>query len=401
MTQRTRRISLVLTTGLLIALVLAALRGSYVMQALELKTLDFRFRALHDPARADTSVVIFDVDDLSLDLLRSAVGRWPWPRDVWAMVLQYASAAGARVVAFDITFPDPDLANPGADSAFAAAVASAGFVVHALSFQRVHDSAAVSRLARFREDTAALALLASRFSLPVESLPAGENAFELAQHPVRPVLAGARAAGSVNFTPDPVDGTARRVPLLYQFRGAVFPALGLAAALAADSARLLGCGRAPVWSQSALRLCDVAVPLDRGTMLVNWKGPYRDPARRRETYRIYPVAQILNSFEQLSRGETPEVPLEALRGKVVFVGASGAGLFEARANPFGPAEPGVLIHATVTDNLLRGDFLTRASPPANLAALLLTSLLAAAAVALLSSAAAAGAAGLGIAAAYL
>ncbi len=205
----------------------------------------------------------------------------------------------------------------------------------------------------------------------------------------------------MNFTPDPVDGTARRVPLFYQFRGSAFPALGLAAALAADSARLTGCGRNATWTAWALSLCDVTVPLDRSTLLINWKGPYRDPGRRLETFRVFPAAQVLNSFEQMSRGETPEVPLEALRGKVIFIGASGAGLFEARANPFGPAEPGVLIHATVADNLLQGDFLRRASAAGNVAALFTTTLLAAAAVAMLASASAAAAAGLGLLASYL
>ncbi|HVO35667.1 MAG TPA: adenylate/guanylate cyclase domain-containing protein, partial [Gemmatimonadales bacterium] len=87
--------------------------------------------------------------------------------------------------------------------------------------------------------------------------------------------------------------------------------------------------------------------------------------------------------------------------KIVFVGASGSGLFEARADPFGPADPGVLIHATLADNLLTGDFLTRASPVADLAAILLAALLAGVAASFIESVWWSAAAGVGLALAYL
>ena len=74
-----RRSVLGLAVGAAVALFLAALHGTYPLQSLELKTLDWRFRTLHDRTRADTGIVIVDVDELSLDLLRSSVGRFPWP----------------------------------------------------------------------------------------------------------------------------------------------------------------------------------------------------------------------------------------------------------------------------------------------------------------------------------
>jgi adenylate cyclase len=396
-----RRRLLVLSVGLAVALLVASLRGSFVMQSLELKTLDLRFRTLHDPAAADTNIVIVDVDDLSLDLLRPALGRWPWPRDVWAMVVQVLGAGGARAIAFDINFPDPDLTNPAADAAFAQASAQAGVVVQALAFQQVFDTAQAQRLAAFREDTAALRFLVDVLDRHVDSLPADLPAYQFVQHPYRQLLESAQNAGAINFTPD-VDGAARRLPLLYRYRDSTFVAFALAAAITADSLRFLGCpGSGLRDGGRTLAFCDVRIPLADGGLLLNWHGPYRDAARRQETYRVFPAAQVLHSYEQLRRGETPEVPLETFRGKVVFVGSSGAGLFDTRATPFGPSEPGVMIHATAADNLLNGDFLRRAAPAANGAAVILAALLAAAAVAALPLASAAAAAGVAIAAAYL
>ena len=396
---RIRHSLLGIAVGAAVALLLALLRGTYGLQSLELKTVDLRFRTLHAPARADTDVVIVDVDNLSLDLLRSSLGRYPWPRDAWEALVRYLSAGGARAVGFDFTYPDPDLAHRAADSAFAAASAAAGTVVQALMFEPWLDTAQVRRLAAAREDSVAIRRLRD-FGWDLGGLPADAE-FQVVEAPYRELLDASRALGSINFTPDPVDGTARRAPLIYRFRGKAYPAFGLAVAMAADSARF---GGPPThWSPTALEFPRLKVPLDRGTLLVNWRGPYRDPANTAhpETYRIFPIARLLHSYEQLSVGETPEVPLETFRGKVVLVGTTGAGLFDARANPFGPNDPGVLIHATVVDNLLTGDFLVRAPVLANVAAILLAGLLAGLAVSLITAAWWSAAAGLGLAAAFV
>ena len=397
MRPRVRRSVLGLAVGAAVALVLAALHGTYPMQSLELRTLDWRFRTLHDRTRADTGIVIVDVDELSLDLLRPSVGRWPWPRDVWAMVVRYLRAGGARVIAFDFGFFDPDLPHPAADRAFADEARAAGNVVQTLTFQQEGNAAQAASLAAFREDTAALTAL-RRFAWPVADLPSAQQ-FQVAEPPYPLLLDASRAVGSINFTPDAVDGTARRIPLFYGFRGRAYPALGLAVAAAADSARFRSGPAA--WSDRRLALGALTVPLDGGGLLLKWRGPYRDPRRGVETYRIYPVAQILNSYTQLAGGRTPEVPLAAFKDKIVFVGASGSGLFEARANPFGPADPGVLIHATLADNLLTGDFLTRARPAANLAAILGAALLAGVAASFIASVWWSAAAGVALAVAYL
>ncbi len=397
MRPRARRSLLGLAVGALVALILIGLRGSYPAQSLELKTLDWRFRTLADPARADTDVVIVDVDNLSLDLLRPAYGRWPWPRSAWYKVIEYLRVGGARAIAFDFTFPDPDLAHPAADDTFAVAERAAR-VVQALTFQSDLDTARARQQAAYREDSASILRLRD-FGSVVPGLPAGD--YQFVETPYRALLDGAHAVGSINFTPDPVDGTARRSPLLYRYRGWAYPAFGLAVAMAADSARFAG---GPVgWGPDALRFARLTVPLDHGEMLLDWKGPYRDPRRaeRPETYRIIPFAQIVHSYDSLGAGGTPEVPVDAFRGKVVFVGASGSGLFEARANPFGPADPGVLIHATVADNLLTGDFLRRAAPAANVAAIVLAALLAGVAASFIASVWWSVAAGVALAAAYL
>ena len=396
---RFRHSLLGLAVGAAVALLLVLLRGTYVLQSLELKTVDLRFRTLHDPAKADTNIVIVDVDNLSLDLLRPSLGRYPWPRDAWDALVRYLTAGGAKAVGFDFTFPDPDLAHPAADSAFAASERDANMVVQTLTFESVLDTATVRRQAALREDSVAIRRMRD-FGWEVGG-PQAVAEFQTVQSPYRELLENARGLGVINFTPDAVDGTARRSPLLYRFRGRDYPAFGLAVAMAADSARF---GGPPTrWTEGGLEFPGLTVPLDHGAMILNWRGPYRDPKRKDhpETYRVYPIAQILHSYQQVVSGETPEVRLEAFRDKVVFVGTTGAGLFDARANPFGPNDPGVLIHATLADNLLTGGFLRRVSGPLNAAVLVLVALLAGLAVSAITAAWWSAVAGLGLAAVFL
>jgi hypothetical protein len=70
----------------------------------------------------DPRIVIVDIDERSLADMSAAFGRWPWPRDTLATLLEHAEAEGAAAFVFDILFSDPDRLHPGGDAALAAAV---------------------------------------------------------------------------------------------------------------------------------------------------------------------------------------------------------------------------------------------------------------------------------------
>ena len=82
------------------------------------------------------------------------------------------------------------------------------------------------------------------------------------------------------------------------------------------------------------------------------------------------------------------VPPGALAGRIVFLGVSALGLGDVVATPLGTFLPGAEVHATVADNLLRGDSIRR--PEGGTAAELPLVLVAAVGVALASSPSAGG-----------
>ncbi|MEK7365546.1 MAG: CHASE2 domain-containing protein, partial [Candidatus Deferrimicrobiota bacterium] len=146
----------------------------------------------------------------------------------------------------------------------------------------------------------------------------------------------AGSSGFFNVTPDP-DGVLRRVPLVIRHKGALYPNLALALYLRARGGdAVLETGPDGV---EALRLDGRRIPLDsHGNLLVNFRGPHR-------TFPHLSAAAVLDGTADPAR----------LKGKIVLLGTTAAGLKEIRTTPLDAAQPGVEIHANVLDNLLSGD----------------------------------------------
>ena len=77
---------------------------------IELKTLDVRFQ-LRGTRAPGPAVVIVAIDQKSEDVL----GRWPFPRSYFAQAVDFLREAHARVIAFDMNFPQVD-ANSGLEA---------------------------------------------------------------------------------------------------------------------------------------------------------------------------------------------------------------------------------------------------------------------------------------------
>jgi len=114
----------VLVAGLA-ATALVVLAGSLgLLDRVEWRTQDFRYRYARRSVDAlSERVRLVAIDDRALD----TIGRWPWPRQTFARALDEIAAAGAKAVAVDVLFTDPESA--AADAALGAAVARAPTVV--------------------------------------------------------------------------------------------------------------------------------------------------------------------------------------------------------------------------------------------------------------------------------
>ncbi|RMG86500.1 MAG: CHASE2 domain-containing protein [Candidatus Dadabacteria bacterium] len=300
-------------------------------------------------ARLPDGVAVVLVDDASLEFMETRVGRWPWPRRVWADVTEFLLMGGARCVVWDILFTEPQgpPGNPD-DQALAEATAS-GPVVHAAQFVRdVPDEVGAALPVDLPES------VRERFAWG--PAPEGAETANRAYLPIPPILDASWAIGAVDLQPDP-DGVYRRVPLWRGWGGWAFPSLGPAA---------LGPSAIPPERPA---FGETAVPVDgRGEVLLN---PYGDiPA--------FSISGILASVEALGEGTPLLVDPSEFAGRIVLIGASAAGLEDLKPAPLSPLTPGVFLHATLLGNLLTGDHLRPWPPWASPLVLVLGSLLVAA-----------------------
>lgn len=110
----------------------ALLAGWGAMQpggALERFWIDWQLRWAA-PAQPPAGVLVFDIDDASLQRLQPRLGAWPYRRDVYALLIDALRRAGARAVALDLLLLDTaegdaqlarEIAAPGAPVLLAAA----------------------------------------------------------------------------------------------------------------------------------------------------------------------------------------------------------------------------------------------------------------------------------------
>ncbi len=375
-----RRLALGLGVGALVSLVALALRATPPLEVAEAKSYDLRAGWLADLSRADSSIIIVAIDDNSLDIYGQELGRWPWDREAYVPLMVYAAVGGARALVFDITFGEPHLHYPLGDTLLAETLAETGMGVMAFTLSPGDSATAAEwydKLAQYRgaERTAATRRMLEAAALGVAE-PGADGRGRVPDYPyVEPTyeLIGSAAAalGAINWSPDR-DGVTRRQHLLFAHRGMIYPSLPLAAARVLDPERY---GGEPVVTDDAVSFGDTRIPLDDGRLIVNWRGPYMRAGQT--TYRVIPAFHVMDAWKAVSTGHEPEIPLETFDGKVVVVAATSIGAFETRATPVSSHDPGVIVHATILDNLLQGDFLRRASWPANLGILLATALLAA------------------------
>jgi adenylate cyclase len=295
---------------------------------------------------------------------------------VHAAVVDYLKAAGARAVVFDVQFSEPDAAHPGADAELADALAGAGNGVLPVALAPLGAA----------DDSAVVGAATGEGELPRFALP-GRPALALpdlgsAITPLPELAHSAAAVGSIALNTDRLEGVVRRERLLWRHQGRLYPSLAFATARLIDPARFGG----PVaGGEGELRAGRTRVPLYEGQMLLRWRGRFENGTRH--TYPAYSYSRLVLSYEDVAAGRPPAVADSLLRGKVVFVGVTASGLLDLRDTPLGGAEPGVMIHVTALDNLLRGDFLRRAPAWANTGLALAAALAGALAVAAIASAA--------------
>ena len=71
----------------------------------ELKTYDWRMRTLRErTSRASQDIVLVEINDATIRELQEIAGRWPWPRAISALLIDYLHRGAPKAIAVDIGF---------------------------------------------------------------------------------------------------------------------------------------------------------------------------------------------------------------------------------------------------------------------------------------------------------
>lgn len=347
------------------------------METVELKLYDLHFQ-YRKKTSVSPEVVIAAIDQKSIDEL----GRWPWSRSKIKTLIEKLNQAGAKVIAFDVTFP----------SAEKNLLAEYYREYHTLLPSQPEESASASAprqeverfLRHFQPDLdlsqalqkAGNVILGMFFILSPEEIkargkacssnqpsflpsqayqyveqPKGEQPTPSISSPCLPRAYGfeasldllaqsAAANGFFNMYPD-IDGVIRWSPLIIEYQGHWYPSLDIQVIKhyweLPDEAIHIQLGTSGLES---FTMEGIPIPLDeRGHVLINYQGPDK-------TFPQYSIADIL----------AKRVPVESIRDKIVLVGATATGIYDLRYTPF-KIMSGVEIHASIINTILNMDFL--------------------------------------------
>ena len=334
------------------------LLSPHLLEILELKTIDARFRS-RPAITPGNEVVIAVIDEKSID----EIGRWPWSRTTIANLIDVLTSYGVKVAAFDIVFSEPtehselnallslrkkkaaegmppgfaDYVNKikteiDPDMQLARAIKNAGNVILGYFFHV--DGFTVSKegreLSRGYEDIEV-------------SQQGNENVLNASAIESNIGIIGewAKDFGYYNIIPDK-DGSVRWNPLVIKYKDGYYAPLSIKVLQAylgepAISLTLTDYGVADV------KLGEMSLPVDEsGRLLINYYGGQK-------VFPHYSITDIING--RIDKG--------LLKDKIVLIGATAIGIYDMRVTPFAGVYPGVEIHATVMDNILSKRFLIR------------------------------------------
>ncbi len=312
------------------------------------------------PSTLDESVVIVDIDEVSL----TAEGRWPWPRDKLARLVQNLfEEYEVRLVGFDIVFAEAD--------------ESSGLKVleELANNELLGNQEFISQLQIIRPELDYDGIFAeaiqkydvilgyyfnigsSEFDTPrTGSLP--EPVFEKSVFQGKNVkfltatgyggniqALSTSSLGAGHFTQQPDrDGVVRRVPMLVRFDDQYYASLSLEVIRRVLDEEMIPGFEMPAFGTrgypflESLKVGKVSIPVDRHVKtLVPFRGG-------KGSFPYVPATQVLHAVADKN----------ILKDRIVLLGTSAPGLLDLRATPTEEAYPGVEVHANLIAGILGG-----------------------------------------------
>jgi adenylate cyclase len=303
---------------------------------------DLRSKRFHDQGETSPNLVILEITDASLTRL----GRWPWSRMRHASIVDNLKEYGAKVVMFDVLFPEPE--SPAADRAFAAAISR---------FTEDNSSTVYLGYGTSIYEEDAMPIPDPLYVSAVTGSPGSRGlvgkAFVDKNNFAAPDLQVFEAKfGFISASPD-LDGVFRHKQLVNEIDGIFFPSLSLGGYLDFFSDGKERRITVESLGESAEYRLRIISPEGERQALLNSRGELK--------VRFFggPRSFVRVPIEEVAEDPAPAAN-EKLRGilggKAVLIGSSAFGAHDLRHTPLDPQTPGMYVHANVFHALDRNLF---------------------------------------------
>ena len=325
-----------LIIGLTAILLAQFLQSEKLLDEWEYTAWSWREKLFAQPSEYTKDIKIVLLDQASLDWGASVNHlSWPWPREVYAPLLQFMQRAGAKVVTFDVLYTEASIYGVDDDQSFANAIKHTPLVLPIfLGEQSQQQSHWLKNLPQSPVKIKGLDIWQKHADLRAISKTQ-------ASFPVERLAKEAHFLSYVDEKPN-ADGVFRRASLFRIFDNQIIPSMSLASLL-------LDKKDANFTFDNGLFYQGKKIPTDNfGQLILKFRGDS-------ETHETFSAAAIIQSELHLQAGEQSAIDPAIFKDKYVFFGFSAPGLKDLRATPVSGDYPGVEVHATALDNLLAGD----------------------------------------------
>ncbi len=355
---KTAKVALVAAVVLSAVTFLRAIDPAPIAQIRE-RTFDAYQRLLPRPY-GEFPVRVIDIDEASL----AKFGQWPWPRTLLATLVKRLSDLGAAVIAFDMTFAEPDrtspqrLANelrydnaaesqrvaefmsklPDHDQVFAAAIAQAPVVLGFAGVPQA-NSRRPSVKAGFAIAGASPTEVVARFDGAATNLELFDKA--------------ASGVGAMNISSSDKSGIVRRVPMLFTDGNKIYPNLSAEALRVAQQQKSI-----IVRGTGASREMDVGLPALLDMRVGQFQFPVTPAGEVWVYYNHDQPERYVSAQDVLDPSKDADVR-PRIDGQIILIGTSAAGLLDVWPTPLGELVPGTSIHAQAIEQILGQTFLSR------------------------------------------
>lgn len=305
---------------------------------------DLRMKLTIDKHKKDDRLVLAAIDDLSL----TKIGRWPWSRSKIAELVNKLNLYGAKVVAFDIFFSEPEVACNAESPDILLSQSFKNFqssgpdrkIIIPYSVGK-KDSDEVSEEVYYKESPDQL------LNFMIDTRQAeGSNLQEyLVEKKVYPIeiLANSETGIAHIESEADVDGVFRHYPIIANVGSTYYPSFAL------QAYEMYSGDRAKVNILSS----DLAyVETKKGNLYVNYNGE----SKVRWLGGLDHFPQV-NIYDILRAKKDDPFMHEVFKNKLVFIGSTAFGANDLRNTPVDPILPGIVFHMNMVHMLLEGKFI--------------------------------------------